>query len=569
MLTVSTKSNKNYLAQIFTLTDIEPFPDPKTTNLVIANVNGKRIITGKNCKLNSDYVYFPIECKIDSRFLSFTNSYRDKELNRDKTKSGFFNYKGRVQAIKLRGQFSDGYIVPVTELSAYVLKTYGKNLAYKVGQSFDSIENDKFVEKYVIKYNHESMISNKLDGKRKKAKRRAERENMIIPNQFNFHADTPKLADNIWMINPDTEIVILDKWHGTSGIFCKTLRKRKVSKFKLFIAKLFKIPVQNTEYGITYASRAVIKNRDLNPNVTGGFYKEDVWRKHADILSDKIPGGFTLYGEIVGYTEGGGHIQKNYDYGCSENQSKFVCYRMTSTNNDGFVYEYSYDDMTAFCRERQIEYVPLLFKGKVKELFPFEGLALQKKFMDGVRYNIECLEGNLKSLEEKLNSDLQPYEELDSDSGENYIVSVEEQREKISLEIEDINKNIQSQRELYSNLVVCDGNKTLNEQYFSRENQNRTYQKVLMQFLSDKFLEKKCEFCTSDVWAEGIVLRINQSNTWRVFKFKSRNFLGYESQQLDKGEVDIESIESVSEEDRPRGIITDDLNDILEKLGDE
>lgn len=559
MLTTSTKSNKNYLAQIFTLTDIEPFPDPKTTNLVIANVNGKRIITGKNCKLNSDYVYFPIECKIDGKFLSFTNSYRHKELNRDQTKVGYFQDNSRVRAIKLRGQFSDGYIVPIAELSAYVSKIYGKALTYKVGQSFDSIENDKFVEKYIIKYNHESMISNKLDGKRKKAKKRAERENMIIPDQFNFHSDTPKLADNIWMITPDTEIVISDKWHGTSAIICKTLRKRKVSKFKRWVAKLFNIPVQNTEYGVTYASRTVIKNQDLNPNVSGGFYKEDVWKKHANILADKIPGGFTLYGEIVGYTDGGGHIQKNYDYGCEKNQSRFVCYRMTSTNNDGFVYEYTYDDMTAFCRERQIEYVPLLFKGRVKELFPFEGLVLQKKFMDGIFYNIECLEGNLKDLEEKFNSDLQPYEELDNDSGENRIIGVEEQKKRISLEIEDICKNINSQKELYSNLAVCHDNKTINEQYFSKENQNRTYQKVLMQFLSDKFLEKKCEFCTNDVWAEGIVVRVNQSNIWKVFKFKSRNFLGYESQQLDKGEIDIETMESISGEDDSTEITTENL----------
>lgn len=58
--------------------------------------------------------------------------------------------------------------------------------------------------------------------------------------------------------------------------------------------------------------------------------------------------------------------------------------------------------------------------------------------------------------------------------------------------------------------------------------------------LGEKYLEKKCSICRNDVWAEGIVLRIDKPNRWVPFKFKSLTFLKGESDQLDSGEVNIE-----------------------------
>jgi hypothetical protein len=54
--------------------------------------------------------------------------------------------------------------------------------------------------------------------------------------------------------------------------------------------------------------------------------------------------------------------------------------------------------------------------------------------------------------------------------------------------------------------------------------------------LCDTYLEKKCHLCKSDVWAEGVILRIDKPNVFKAYKLKSANFLGYETKMLDAGE---------------------------------
>lgn len=58
--------------------------------------------------------------------------------------------------------------------------------------------------------------------------------------------------------------------------------------------------------------------------------------------------------------------------------------------------------------------------------------------------------------------------------------------------------------------------------------------------LKETYLDKICEFCTTGVVREGIVLKINSRESKPVFKFKSPAFLVKESADRDKGEVDME-----------------------------
>lgn len=66
--------------------------------------------------------------------------------------------------------------------------------------------------------------------------------------------------------------------------------------------------------------------------------------------------------------------------------------------------------------------------------------------------------------------------------------------------------------------------------------------------LKEKYLEKDCEFCNNKVPSEGICFR-NESRNKKAFKLKSFSFLEKESKSLDKGQVDIESQESVGEQE--------------------
>ncbi len=64
-----------------------------------------------------------------------------------------------------------------------------------------------------------------------------------------------------------------------------------------------------------------------------------------------------------------------------------------------------------------------------------------------------------------------------------------------------------------------------------------------VQKLKDEYLEQKCKHCKSDVWAEGIVLRI-EGYEIENYKLKSFNFLEGETKELDAGNLDMESAES-------------------------
>ena len=59
--------------------------------------------------------------------------------------------------------------------------------------------------------------------------------------------------------------------------------------------------------------------------------------------------------------------------------------------------------------------------------------------------------------------------------------------------------------------------------------------------LVTEHLEKKCKHCKNDVWAEGVVIRIDGKPTYSAYKLKSKNFLEAETKALDSNVVDIET----------------------------
>lgn len=68
--------------------------------------------------------------------------------------------------------------------------------------------------------------------------------------------------------------------------------------------------------------------------------------------------------------------------------------------------------------------------------------------------------------------------------------------------------------------------------------------------LKEKYVyDQDCQFCKTVVPSEGIVLRKEGYNI-ECFKLKNVRFLEFETKQLDKGEVDMETLESVDEDDQ-------------------
>lgn len=365
MLNKTSNHNPNYLASIVKIDEFRPHSN--ANKLKLATLFGNVVVTGIDAK-EGVYVYFPLESCLSSDFLSFSNSFREKELNKDKTKSSFFENHGRVRAIKLRGEKSEGYIVPASTLEKFCKEFLNQNVSLSdhVAIDFDEICGHVICKKYIPKG---TRIAN--DGISKKTKGNVKKyQSKLVENQFHFHPSTEQLKRNVEKVNSNDYISILFKYHGTSFVTSNVIVKKKLS-FKEKIAKFFGVNVVDTEYGMLYSSRSVLKNISLDDDKQNNhYYDADVWKIVSDKVYPCLKKGFSAYGEIVGYTPSGSFIQKHYDYSCSPGTLDYIIYRMTYTNVDGNVFELSYQQMVDYCDKFGLKTPHCYYYGKAKDLYP-------------------------------------------------------------------------------------------------------------------------------------------------------------------------------------------------------
>jgi hypothetical protein len=154
--------------------------------------------------------------------------------------------------------------------------------------------------------------------------------------------------------------------HNSSTISSMILCKKSLNPIEKFL-KFVGVNVVDTEYDNIYASRKVVKNSDLNPGKQD-FYSEDIWGIANKELKPFLAKGMTFYAEIVGYLSNNSMIQKDYDYGCEPGTHAIYIYRITYTNPDGLVYEFSAKQVQDFCKQNGLNPVPELYYGRVKDL---------------------------------------------------------------------------------------------------------------------------------------------------------------------------------------------------------
>ena len=274
-----------------------------------------------------------------------------------KAKVGFFNKHGRVKMITLRKCPSFGYLITIDSLAP---------------------------------------VNERATGEKKRNKRLKKFDRMI-PGQFSFHYDTAPLNKNMYRIEPDDKVTISVKLHGTSFI-AANIKVRVPKTFKTgwnwlnevlnkAYAKYVPLKWQSytEEYGNVYSSRTVIKNQFINQDVTGGYYKTDVWAEYNELLKDIIPQGMSVYGEIVGYITGAQTmIQKKFDYGCPEGTNKLMIYRISTENEDGTHLEWNVQDVYNWTMKMinehpeikdKIHPIDILYHGTLKELYPDINIA--------------------------------------------------------------------------------------------------------------------------------------------------------------------------------------------------
>ncbi len=376
----SKKASENYLSKIVKIDTFRKHNDPNVEKLKCCTIDGFNIITGIDSEPGL-YVYFPALSQINNDFLSYANLYRHKELNKDPEQSGMFEDNGRVKAIRLRGELSEGFIIPIVVLQNYVLSVTNKELDdITEGTEFDAVEHDGkefwISKKYVPK--HAQQPGSGMGGKQSKKVPRG--LDKVIDSQFRFHYNTILIKKCPFVLNPEAIIQISSKIHGTSGISAHVICRREETLKEKILRFLRIDKTEKTQYDYLYSSRTVIKNKYYNASVKDGFYGVDVWAEADKIVRPHLEKGQTAYYEIVGFLPNGGYIQKNYDYGCvapRENETytpekhfKVRIYRVTYTNVDGKVLEYTTHQVQQWCEKNGLIPVEEYYYGKAKDLYP-------------------------------------------------------------------------------------------------------------------------------------------------------------------------------------------------------
>ena len=192
-LIVGPKANINYLAKIVKIEHFKPHTDPEVTRLKCCVVDGFNII----CGIDSEpglYVYFPTACCLNPDFLRYANLYRHKELNNDPEYSGMFDDNGRVKAIRLRGELSEGFILPAIMLENYIVSVTNVNYEAEEGIEFDSVEHEGKTFWINKKYIPKNTRTPGMPGSGSSRSKQPKGLDKLIENQFRFHYDRLRVA---------------------------------------------------------------------------------------------------------------------------------------------------------------------------------------------------------------------------------------------------------------------------------------------------------------------------------------------------------------------------------------
>jgi hypothetical protein len=395
---------------------------------------------------------------------------------------------GRVRVVKLKGVISNGLVIEINKFKKYFNTEKEFNEFMKEGNAFTHIGDIEICHKYTPLPARNSGEGNMYKGYKKEP-------NRMIDGIFHFHFDTDQLLRNINKLNPDDFITISRKIHGTSAICANILVKRKLSLVEKLMKFIGFVKVNDKEYDYIYASRGTIKNnRKIKPELMN---KNDIWISSGQkYFYGKLYKGETIYYEIVGYMPSGKMIQKNYDYGCQPKEYKIAVYRITMTNEDGNVIEYSWNMMKDRCKELSVDMVQEFYYGKAGLMFLHEYPVFKFNFKEP---NEEELLKFKSLIEEAKNSP------------QNILIYPTE----LEINIEEV---------------------------------NTLWRKNFLNKLKEVYLEKDCwdSMLPNKMPDEGIVLRIEKGIHIQSFKLKSEKFLLIESKAKDDGAEDTEETESVT-----------------------
>jgi len=361
------EGHSNYAAQPVKLTHF--YPIEGADKILRTVVFGNDVVIAKGSyEVGDTVLYFRSGTRLSEDYCKYNNLYDVAEQNQDVNEKGYISFKKRrVKAIKLRGVLSDGMVLPLHSLGAFIPVSTSE---IKEGVDFNTINGALVCDKYEVEITQKANM-NSSGSKEPKNKLK----NLLVDDQFRFHHETSHMAKNLHKLTLDSWVTITEKFHGSSVILSKVKVKRNLSWKERIAKKYFKIPIVETEYkGIWSSGKPKSKLpkgiEGLWKNSGEDFYKKDIWAKCWDDYNHAVEPGISIYGELCN-----AGIQKGYDYSKYVNPNLetpqdyvFVIYRITRTNDVGIVDEFTWDQVVEYCKKYGLLTVPLLYDGTVQRL---------------------------------------------------------------------------------------------------------------------------------------------------------------------------------------------------------
>ena len=393
-----------YIVKISTLN-----PHPNADRLQIATIFDQSVIVDLNTQIGDIGVFFPTDLQLSEEYCKENDLVRRKDENGNPAGGYLEPGKRNIRAMRLRGAKSEGLFMPLMSLA------YTGETKFAVGDQITIVNGHEICCKYIPRHNPQRQSS--------RAGNRTRRHGVPISPLFAEHADTEQLVYHLDDFHVGDQIEITLKMHGTSG------RTGYLPKFQGYENDSFACRAGNAlrrifnklrglpdpephhdgtpvyDWGYVTGTRRTV----LNDFEEGGYYGNNSFRApHAQFFEGKLHKGETVYYEIVGFTDDGTPIMPSvnnskisdkeftkmygketvFSYGCNPKgyvtqygsddngmfelpievpKSDFYVYRMTMTNEDGDVVEYTPDFMRYRCEQMGVKTVPVLWKGYINE----------------------------------------------------------------------------------------------------------------------------------------------------------------------------------------------------------
>lgn len=356
-----------YCAYITTLHNLRKHSN--ADRLQCVEVFGQNVIVDLSYQEGQQVIFFPSDGQLSEEFANDNNLVRKKDENGNNIGGYMDENKRNITAIRLRGERSEGLVLPIK-----VLEKYTDITKLKDGDQITVLNGHEICKKYIPKRQQSTRVNSNSQNKHKK---KYEKEKVSYP-YFDEHIDTSQLDYNLNSFKEGDIVYLTRKLHGTSGRSQNAIQVTTKCKNPI-LKKIFRLKdKQSKEYKLVSGTR-----RTVLKTFEGGYYGNDAFRKkYHDFFEDRLPKGMTVFYEIVGWVDETTPImgrcnnklvkdkefEKMYGketvftYGCEPGENDIYVYRMTMTNEDGIVIELPTEEVKMWCERMGCKFVPILDK---------------------------------------------------------------------------------------------------------------------------------------------------------------------------------------------------------------